>query len=243
LVLQTGGIEITNIDVNNAVMDTNKSIEEYKKEWFEKVENDSKNLLDIAGDALKNSSCLKRVIVIKRLPRFDRSSDDILSIKSQLSKYGNTCLDQLYIKRGRPENIHVVELSGLNSPGHLRRIVYGEINKNNYDGIHFRGKHASRHFTYRAVQAVKSIITGNPNTGNSGQDNDGKSDFHRSCPQAKFQARNIWTNQKGGQISSNQSNGHQSNSSPGRDRYSDVVKGSQKYRYSVPTKNKFSPLN
>ena len=41
IVLQTGSIEITNIDVNKAMMDTSKHINEYKKEWYNKVENDS----------------------------------------------------------------------------------------------------------------------------------------------------------------------------------------------------------
>jgi hypothetical protein len=34
LVMETGSIEITNIKVNDAMMDTTKDIEEYKKEWF-----------------------------------------------------------------------------------------------------------------------------------------------------------------------------------------------------------------
>ena len=61
--LQTGSIEITNFDVNNAVMDTKKHIDEYKKEWFEKVERDSSNLFNVAEDALKKSTSLKRVII------------------------------------------------------------------------------------------------------------------------------------------------------------------------------------
>ena len=47
LVLQTGSIEITNINVDEAIMDVSKDVNEYKREWFEKVEQDSKNLLDI----------------------------------------------------------------------------------------------------------------------------------------------------------------------------------------------------
>ena len=96
LVLQTGSIEITNINVNNAVKDPKKNIEEYKQKWFEKVERDSSNLFEVAEDALKNSTYLKKVIIIKRMPRFDPRKDDILGIKSQLSHYANTCYDQLH---------------------------------------------------------------------------------------------------------------------------------------------------
>ena len=56
LVLQTGSIEITNIDVNNAMMDPSKNIEKYKEEWFEKVEEASNKLFKIAEDAIEKSS-------------------------------------------------------------------------------------------------------------------------------------------------------------------------------------------
>ena len=85
IVLQTGSIEVTNIDVNKALMDSRKTIEEYKKEWFAKVEDDSRNLFDIAKKALDTKN-VKKVIIMKRLPRYDRSSSDLTGIKSQLSK-------------------------------------------------------------------------------------------------------------------------------------------------------------
>ena len=61
LVLQTGSIEITNIDMNKAIMDTSKDISEYKKEWFARVEEDSKNLFEIGVDAITRVCKLVRV--------------------------------------------------------------------------------------------------------------------------------------------------------------------------------------
>jgi hypothetical protein len=244
LVLQTGSIEITNIDVNKAVMDTKKNIDVYKKEWFEKAEKDSSNLFNVAEDALKKSASLKRVIIIKRLPRYDRSRDDFLGIKSQLSNYANACYDQLWMKKGCPENIIIVHLNGLESTGYLRNIVYGEINKENYDGIHLRGPHAIRHFTYRAVQAVKSVIISSIKSERKNQNTE---DNHRSCPQAVYQSRQIRTNQRPARPAGSQSDrvsyGYQSSANSQDVRYSDVVTGSYKYRYNVPTQNKFAPLN
>ena len=245
LVLQTGSIEISNIDVNHAVMDSKKHIDQYKKEWFAKVEEDSNHLFDLAEDALKNSSSLKRIILIKRLPRFDRSRDDIIGIKSQLSNYGNNCYDQQFIKRGRPDNIHIVELDGLDSQGYLRSIVYGEVNKENYDGIHLRGRHASRHFSYRVISAIKRIIKCSRNPINPRVNNERKADFHRTCPQAKYQAQKSQANQKPSQFSSQSkqaNSGHQSAFSTQGVRYSDVVTGGHNY-YNVPTQNKYAPLN
>ena len=95
------------------------------------------------------------------------------------------------MKRGRPENIHIVQLDGLNSSDYIRKIVFGETNKENYDGVHFRGPHAARHLTYRAVQAIKSIITGSVEQQSYRNKEDliigslkqrNTEDYHRSCP-------------------------------------------------------------
>ena len=53
VVLETGSIEITNMDVNKALMDTQKDINEYRKEWFEKAEEVSTKLFEIAEKPLK----------------------------------------------------------------------------------------------------------------------------------------------------------------------------------------------
>ena len=82
LVLQTRAMEINDIKVNEAVLDNTKDLTEYKKEWFKKVESDSAKLFKIAQDALKANNSIEKMIIVKRLPRFDRSSNDILQIKS-----------------------------------------------------------------------------------------------------------------------------------------------------------------
>jgi len=82
LVLQTGSIEISNIKVNEAVMGASKEISKYKEEWFNQVETDSKNLFILAEEAVGKNPNLN-VIIVKRLPRYDRSSRDIIGIKSQ----------------------------------------------------------------------------------------------------------------------------------------------------------------
>ena len=116
LILQTGSIEITDIDVNHALMDSKTDIGEYKEKWFSKVENDSKNLYDVAEEACKHNPKLKAIIV-KRLPRFDRSSNDLLSIKAQLSNYAYSVFDQIWLRKGKPSSINIVEFQ-LNASNH-----------------------------------------------------------------------------------------------------------------------------
>ena len=58
-------------------MDTKIHINDYKKEWFGEVERFSSNLFSVVEDVLEASAGLKRVVTIKRLPRFDRRKYDI----------------------------------------------------------------------------------------------------------------------------------------------------------------------
>ena len=156
LIMQTGSIEITNINVDDAMKDTNKRLEEYQKEWFNQTEEDSKDLYKIAEKAIKQRPGLK-VVIVKRLPRFDHSSQDVIGIKAKLSTFGNSVLDQQWIKSGSPSNIKIVELK-LNAENsrYLRNLIFGDSAQT--DGIHANGPAGSRHFTYRAVQAVKQIL-------------------------------------------------------------------------------------
>ena len=103
IVLEGGNIEITNIDVKKALMDDEKDIEDYKKEWFEKTEEDSANLFNVAERAIEDNPN-RKVIILKRLPRNDPLSIDPLGIKKQLSKFGNDAFDQLWFKRGGQKN-------------------------------------------------------------------------------------------------------------------------------------------
>ena len=91
-------------------MDKDKNIDEYKKIWFEKVEKDSKNLFQIAQNAL-NTKNVKKVVIIKRLPRHDRSSRDLFRIKSDLSKFANSIYDHLWMKMGSPQNIKIIVMT------------------------------------------------------------------------------------------------------------------------------------
>ena len=85
------------------------------------------------------------------------------------------------------------------------------MEKPDYDGIHLRGPAASRHFTYRAVNAIKSVF-GNIKTSFSHRPkspqfrrnqqlsvdtnyrweenkNGGSNNYHDNCPQAQYQWR------------------------------------------------------
>ena len=239
IVLETGSIEITNMDVNNAMVDPTKDIKEYQKEWFEKAEEVSTELFKIAEDAIAADENVN-VIILKRLPRFDRSSSDISKIKAKISEFANQVYDQLWLRRGSPERIHIVSIKLLEKEGFLKDIIYGSHEDKKYDGIHLVGSGASRHFTYRAVQAILPILSKPNQDQKSSSFSRGKRNIgyrqpdkenHINCPQAKFKRQSA--------------NGGQGGRS---DRlFSDVVKGPSKQKvknsYTVPTSNFFNPLN
>ena len=240
LVLQSGSIEITDLDINEAVLDTTKDLSDYKREWFKKVEDTSEKLFDIAENALRKNRNIEKVIIVKRLPRFDRGSDDILQMKSKLSEFGNTCYDQLWRKRGSPENIKIVNIDlQVSSSKYLKYLIFGDPSLKNYDGIHMRGEGGARHFTYRTIQAVREIIHPGSNKGclknkperKLKEPNYLKNDTsHTTCPQAVYQK---WKKIEREVNSA-------SNLKPSQSRtYAEVVDN----RYAVPTKNRFNPLN
>ena len=194
-------------------MDPSNSIEEYKAEWTRKVKDDSTNLFNLAKAAVEMKPDME-VIIVKRLPRYDLKSQDPIHIKQSLSELSNSVYDQLWLENGGPTNIHIVSLDKMECYGYLKDIIYGASNSPNYDGIHLRGAAASRHFTYRAVNAVKHVLWlkktslrypanlpqfqhNLPGSRNSNyqpwkHNNGGSSNYsanHDNCPQTKYQWR------------------------------------------------------
>ena len=90
-------------------MDTDKDIEQYQSEWAAKLEEDSTNLFDVAQKALKKKPNMK-VIIVKRLPRYDPASADPNHIKNKLSIFANSVYDQLWFKRGGPKILLLLTL-------------------------------------------------------------------------------------------------------------------------------------
>ena len=141
-------------------METKKDIEEYNREWAAKGEKDSAILFDNAEEALRKKP-KKKVIIVKRLSRFDPVPADPKGIKQKLSNFANSVYDQLWFKRGGPKNIFVVEFDlQCSSKGYLKDLVFGKKDARNFDGIHFRGVGGQRHFSYRAITAIKAILNG-----------------------------------------------------------------------------------
>ena len=80
-------------------------------------------------------------------------------MKRKLSEFGNSIFNTLWFKIGSPSNINVVELAlGSDESHHIRKLVFGNMHSERYDGVKLQGEGSARHFNYRALQAVKSSI-------------------------------------------------------------------------------------
>ena len=249
LVLEAGNTEITNFEVNKAMMNTDIDIDETKEGWFKKAEETSKSIFQIAEKSIANDPNLN-VVIVKRPERFDKSSKDILGIKAKVSDYANQVYDQLKLKSNNSQRIHLVDLNlGAKKSNHLKELIYGGQDDPSYDGIHLSGGGASRHFTYRAVQALKHIVPCSRQEKMSSSPSYNKSSArggstgryakfdHNNCPQAQYQR---------GQLLKQRCN--KTNQSQHYDSYASAVKnnsqtrGGQTYSFSIPTKNRFDLL-
>ena len=239
LVLQTGGIEITNINVNDALMDASKDIKEYKKEWFNKVEDDSRQLLEIAQNALDNNSKLEKVIILKRLPRYDRSSADLIGIKSELSKYSNAVYDLELTKMGNPENIVVLDLDLVGS-GYFRDLLFGNQRDEKYDGIHLT-KSAEYQFTYRVIKALKTkvLVHNAPIRRPNGRH------FKHNYQQTKNigQSANSVQGGRSEKLYSDVLNGSRKNDDQVKSNDTRKKNNASRNQYAVPTSNRFQFFN
>ena len=103
---------------------------------------------------------------------FDGSSSNISifrcddQIKQSLSEFANTVYDDIWVSRGRPSNIHIMD-QNLKCEGDLLSKRYGSPHGRSFDGIHMRGELAVQHYTRSMIDVFTSVfphILGTQNT-------------------------------------------------------------------------------
>ena len=143
LVLHCGPNEITN-------MNTQLNYAENIKEWRIKIAQSTLKIHNLAKWCLDNYPSLERVIIVKRLPRFD------CNIKSHLSVYGNNLLDEIWMANGADNRI-VVAKQELECDDKSLLESYGHRNQYNFDGIHMRGRMAVQHMTRSFIKMLTTL--------------------------------------------------------------------------------------
>ena len=104
---------------------------------------------------------MKKVIILKSLPRYDSARTDPNSIKNKLNQIGNTFYDTLWMQSGCPSNIQIAD-QNLDCQGPLRRKRFGnpgQVGRDGklWDGIHMRGAVAAQHYTNSLVRIISDL--------------------------------------------------------------------------------------
>ena len=94
---------------------------------------------------------------LKRIFRCDPLNDDPAQIKYKLSEFGNRVLDDIWLSKGCPKNIHIVQQS-LECSGNLLTERFGSPSNRSFDGVHMRGKMAVQHYTRSVINALADIM-------------------------------------------------------------------------------------
>ena len=135
-------------DISN--INTKMNYEDNIKEWRVKVAQNSVKIHNLAKWCLNNYPSLRRVIIVKSLPRFD------CPIKSHLSVYGNQLLDDIWMANGGDDRIAVAKQQ-LNCDSKSLVESYGHPDQRNWHGIHLRGRMAVQHMTRSFVNMLVDL--------------------------------------------------------------------------------------
>ena len=230
LVIQGGCNEISNIRLNSESTAANV------KGWEEKVQKSRTKMFTLAQSSLENNPSLKKVIIVKSLPRYDPQNSDPNQIKAKLNQFGNTLYNTLWMQNGCPSNIIIVD-QHLECQGPLREKRFGNPAFRGYDGkpwdgIHMRGRLAVRHYTNSLIRILSEL---SPSLTN----------YHNTCEQTRYQDRQQYNYSQGGQKNNFQ---YQQSSQKRRTWHGQRQTGGQGYNgkrndgYNVKVSNRFSNL-
>ena len=238
--MQGGCNEISNIKLTPGSSATTAS------DWEEKVRISRTKMFKLAQSSLKNNPNLKKVIIVKSLPRYDPQPLDPNSIKAKLNQFGNTLYDTLWMQNSCPSNIKIVD-QHMDCQGPLREKRFGNPvfmghDGKPWDGIHMRGRLAVRHFTNSFIRILSELSPSMPN----------QSNYHDTCPQALYKSRQQDNynptsnyqyqrsrhNNRDGYYNRDSYNGQQQAGRSGYNRHFNT----QHFDNKVSVSNRFSPL-
>ena len=170
LILQAGSVESTNLN-------TKDNPEQHINFFRQETIMSATNLFNAAVKALKDKPSLKKVVILKQIPRYDKSDVDPLSLKSSLSILFNNTLTNLWMECPDRQKI-VVGNHNIECSGAIRESRYRHTKTGNFDGIHLLGSSGSKAYTLSVLNILKSAnVTASEH------------DFHLSCAQFQYQNR------------------------------------------------------
>jgi hypothetical protein len=175
-------VQSESVDITNLVTKTNP--EKHFDYFRNQVEESAKNLFAACEKAVKINPKLKKVVIMKQIPRYDRVDLDPLSVKQALSQIFNNTLTDLWIKSPVKDKIFVGNHNIECSAG-IRESRYRNIQTGAFDGVHLYGSSGRKAYTRSVLNILKQagLVS---------------SDFdHLSCAQTQYQSRQRGFNKPG----------------------------------------------
>ena len=169
MIVQSGSVDITNFD-------TRKNPTDYFDYFRETTIKSAKNIFSLCENALATKATLKKIILMKQIPRYDRSDLDPLSIKQALSQIFNNTLTELWLSSPFKQKIFVGN-HNIECSGGIRESRYRNIQTGAFDGVHLYGSSGRKAYTQSVLNIFKEagIV---------------EKDFdHKDCFQTKYQSK------------------------------------------------------
>ena len=132
LIVQSGSVDITNLKTN-----TNET-EEFMEYFEQQAVVSANNLFKAVTNAVVNHQKLKKIIIMKQIPRFDQQSSNPPGLKPFLSKRYNETLDQLWTACTMKDKLSIGN-HNLDCTDGVFLARYRNIKDNKCDGIHMYG--------------------------------------------------------------------------------------------------------
>ena len=145
LLIGGGSVDISNLD-------TTSDPEMNLQALSEQVLKSAHKLFSIAEAALQKFPAIRKVIIMKRTPRYDLLRFDPLSLKPQLSSLADSASFRLWCE-SKFKNKIVLGGQDIPAGDTEHKEVFGNPDDKSYDGIHMRGP-AGRSFLTRSIQKV-----------------------------------------------------------------------------------------
>ena len=137
----------------------------------------ARNVFSAGVSALTHQPSLKKVVIMKQIPRYDPQEVDPLGLKPALSQLFNSTLSELWMKSPCKDKIFI-GTHNLECTGARQSSRYRSTKTNKFDGIHLYGSSGSKFYTLSMLNILHAA-------GLTTSDHD----FHLSCAQFQYQAR------------------------------------------------------
>ena len=132
-------------------------------------------LFSAAVQALKVQPSLRKVVIMKQIPRYDPYHVDPLALKTTLSLLFNNTLTDLWMESQDKGRIFVGN-HNIDCTGAIKESRYRHTKSGKYDGIHLFGSSGQKAYTLSVLNILRAAkVTSS------------EQDYHLSCAQFRYQ--------------------------------------------------------